>query len=413
MTVSGGKGQNRLLPPKCDPFSRPDTDSFDAWYAGLRAAGPLLRAGTGAWALPRYGEIVRILRDPRVAVFRFAGPSQMADREEAGQAVAEASHAFLDSTIVAASPPSHARLRKLLAPLVVRRLTGALEAMVDEATREILAHRTESRNIEAVSDLAFPLTLKILSHLFALPHDRADAIGRDVLKLSKLFSPYIAAADLASANAAVRTLRVAFAELLDARRRGEARDICSDIRVAIDGGLLSRGEAVDNAVFLMFAGLETSVNMIAAGCAAFAAAPDQFAVLRADPGLAASAVEEFLRYDAPTQITARVVTEPIDIAGRAIGKGRMLLLMLGSANHDPAQFTHPSRLNITRNPNPHLAFGAGGHTCLGAGLARLLGKAVFRRVAQTVAAFEPAGEVLRDSCTTPRIYLRVPLRLTT
>jgi hypothetical protein len=130
--------------------------------------------------------------------------------------------------------------------------------------------------------------------------------------------------------------------------------------------LVSRDEAVDNALFLMFAGLETSVNMIAACGAALAAAPDRFAVLRGDPGLAASAVEEFLRYNAPTQIT---VTEPIDIADRP-------------------------RLPRSR---PHT----------------MLGKAVFRRLAQAFVAFEPAGDVLRDTCTTPRIYLRVPLRVTT
>jgi hypothetical protein len=187
MILSERQAVNRLLPPKCDPFTGPPIGSVEEWYAGLRAAGPLLRGRVGAAA--------------------------------------------------------------------VRRIRP-------DTTRATLC--------------CFSLC-------------RTAAI-----------SPSICPKDLASADAAVRALRAAFAELLDARPREDTRDICWEIGVAINRGLVSRDEAVDNAIFLMFAGLETSVNMIAAGCAALAAAPDQFAVLRGDPGLARSAVEEFLRYDAPT-----------------------------------------------------------------------------------------------------------------
>jgi cytochrome P450 len=108
-----------------------------------------------------------------------------------------------------------------------------------------------------------------------------------------------------------------------------------------------------------------------------------------------------------------MVTDPIEIAGRIIGARRVLVLLLGSANHDPDKFRDPSRLDIGRKPNPHLAFGAGAHACLGAGFARLLGRVVFRQIAKTFSAFEPAGAMRWDPCVTPRIYLSVPLRITT
>ncbi len=393
------------LPPRCDPFAAPPTTSVEEWYAGFRDAGPLLRAGPGVWALPRYREVAAVLRDPRAGGFRFAGTQRIE-----GQAKSEA-HSFLDATIVAASRLEHARLRNLLAQLVLRRLTPGLAVRAEEAARRILACCAQRVAFEAVSDVAFPLTLQILSQMFGFPDERAEQIGRDALKLSKLFTPSIGSADQLAADAAVSGLRREFAVLLDPRQRKKGDDICSDMSTAVESGLLSREEAVDNAIFLLFAGLETSVNMIAAGCAALAARSDQFARLRADPSLAKTAVEEFLRFDSPTQITARIVAEPIEIAGRSIAAGRVLLLLLGSANHDPDKFRDPSRLDIGRRPNPHVAFGAGAHACLGAGLARLLGEQLFRQIVKTFPALELAGAAQRDSCVTPRIYLSVPLRI--
>jgi cytochrome P450 len=412
MTPGERSGTKVLLPPRCDPFTAPPAVPVEEWYAGFRAAGPLLRAGPGVWALPRYGEVAAVLRDPRVAAFRFAGVLRRAGEQASPDPAGGSAHSFLDATIVAAARPDHARLRNLLAQLVVRRLTPALDVQADETARRILDRCAQTVAFDAVPDLAFPLPLQILSHMFGLPDEQAEQIGRNVLKLSKLFSPSIASEDQRSADAAVSGLRRAVATLLDARRRKKGDDICSEMSAAIDSGLLSREEAIDNAVFLLFAGLETSVNMIAAGCAALADHPHQLARLRADPSLAESAVEEVLRYDAPTQMTARMVTGPINIAGRTIGARRVLLLLLGSANHDPDKFRDPSRLDIGRKPNLHLAFGAGAHACLGAGLARLLGCAVFRQIAKTLPAFEPAGPTLRDACVTPRIYLSVPLRIT-
>jgi cytochrome P450 len=149
-------------------------------------------------------------------------------------------------------------------------------------------------------------------------------------------------------------------------------------------------------VFLSFAGFETTVNLIAAGCSLLASHPAELARLRADRSLLPGAVEEMLRYESPIQMTGRLVLEPIEIAGRVIRPGRTLLLLLASANHDERLFADPDRFDVTRSPNPHVAFGGGPHYCLGARLARMEAQTVFDRLLDRSAAIEPLGEIARE-----------------
>jgi cytochrome P450 len=149
--------------------------------------------------------------------------------------------------------------------------------------------------------------------------------------------------------------------------------------------------------------------LIAVGCAALGSHPEQFGLLRRGAVSPDSAVEEFLRYDAPTQITARIVREPLELSGRRLNSGRVLLLLLGCANHDEAQFPEPGRLDLARSPNAHLSFGGGPHYCVGAGLARMEAATLFGRLATHLASLEANGGVEREPTATPRVYTRVPL----
>lgn len=165
-------------------------------------------------------------------------------------------------------------------------------------------------------------------------------------------------------------------------------------------------------VFLLFAGFSTTTDLLGNGCAALAARPEQLAILRADPGLVPRAVEELLRFDAPVQMKSRLVHQPIEIGGRVIRPGRVLILHLGSANHDEDRFVRASELDVTRHPNPHVSFGGGGiHLCLGAALARAEAASVVRFIARRFASMEPAAPAVRRYSPSFRTYASVPIRI--
>lgn len=400
----------RSLPPKFDLFKLAGDSNPYRGYSELRAAGPLLRAGPGLWAVPRYSEVAALLRDPRLGPFRFhetLDPSRfMPDRAVKAESAA---NSFLDGLMVVADGPDHARLRKVVAPALLQRLTPQLKTHVALMTDGLLDGFADARMMEVVSELAYPVPLMVLSHLLGIPGNLQDTIGREVLKLSKLFSSIVSPADRAEADLAVMFLRDCLGPLFDRRFESPADDLISDLTLAMRSGLLSRSEAIDNAIFLTFAGLETSISLISTGCVALANHQEQMARLRINPACVPTAIDEFLRFDAPTQITARTVQTPFELAGRRLSKGRVLLLLLGSANHDERQFSSPEQLDVERHPNPHLSFGAGAHYCLGAALAKLESEVIFARLAQRFSAFELAGEVVREPCATPRIYSKIPI----
>lgn len=394
-----------------DPFEVAADDRPYLGYARFRAAGPILRAGPGVWAVPRHREVAALLRDPRLGPFRFQETYQRYLQGTAAAPDPGPARALLEGILLAAKGADHARIRKVLARALNARLTPALKSRIESYTATLLADARERGDVDIVSALAYPLPVLVMRDLFGIPGDDGDAVAQRVLALSKMFSPIVTSSDGSAADAAVVWLRQFIGTLCDQRTAHASDDLVSDVAAALAAGTLSRAEAVDNTILAIFAGLETSISLIAGGCAALAQFPDQFATLRRNPACVSSAIDEFLRYDAPTQITARIVEEPIDIDGRTLRKGRIVLLLLGSANHDEREFTDPERLDVERTHNPHVSFGGGPHYCLGAGLAQIETAVVFAQIAATCSTFELAGDIVRERCATPRIYTHVPVHV--
>jgi cytochrome P450 len=404
--------EHSKLPPKFDLFELArDGDPYLA-YAKLRDAGALLRAGPGVWVIPRYQEVAALLRDPRLGPFRFQeAPGLFEHAALPSSPETGVANSFLDGIMVVANSPDHARLRQSVGQPFLHRLNRELRGRISVLADNLLERAGERGMMEVISELAYPLPLLVLSDIFGIPQTHRERIGREVLKLSKLFSPVVAVEDKSAADEAIVSLRQLMGLLFEQRLKSPSQDFISDMAAAAQSRRLSREEAIDNTIFLIFAGLETSISLLAAGCAALARYPEQMSKLRENPACVSTAVEEFLRYDAPTQITARTVRAPLEVAGRMLSKGRVLLLLLGSANHDERQFRDPARLDVERTPNPHLAFGAGAHYCLGAGLARLESEVVFNRLARKFSVFESVGDVVREACVTPRVYSSVVVRV--
>ncbi len=401
-----------LLPPRFDAFDLGLlADPYPA-YARLRAAGALCRGGPGQWLVPRYAQVHALLRDQRLGQFQFPDAYRLFPAASLRNTLGDGPASTFTQRIVAGRDrPEHTQLRRLLGQVFSPSLVEGLRGRVGEWTDQLLAPAIDRGHLDGFADLAFPLPLLLLGELLGLPAADRDEVGRRVLRLTKIFAPTVAEDGRAAADDAVHWLRGYVDGLLRARLRAPREDLLSKLAAAARAGQLGREETVDNAIFLVFAGFETSLNLIATGCVLLSRHPGEFDRLRAEPGLAPRAVEEFLRFDAPTQLTGRIVLERLEIADHPVRKGRVVLLLLGSANHDDRQFAEPDRLDVGRDPNPHVSFGGGIHYCLGAALARLEGAVVFERLARRLRTIEPAGEPVREHSATLRAYAQVPLRV--
>ncbi|MYT29256.1 MULTISPECIES: cytochrome P450 [unclassified Streptomyces] len=393
----------RELLPRFDPLAPDVLDDPYPAYARLRATAPLCRMGPGSYGVTRHKDVATLLKDRRLG-------SEFPEAYHRASAGDGAAGAFFRRIVLYRDPPDHTRLRRLLGQAFSPRLVRSLEARIGGLVDRLLEPARDTGRFDAVTDLAFPLPVMVVCELMGLSAADRDLIRPRAVDLGKAFAAVVPEEDRSAADAAVTWLREYLDEVLAERARRPGEDLLSRMLAAEEAGAtLSHAEIVDNAVFSFFAGFETTMNLLATGCAALLEHPGELARLRADRSQLPSAVEEFLRYDAPIQGTARLVREPVTVGDRTLRPGRVLVLLLGSANRDGEVFRDPDRLDIGRDPNPQVSFGGGMHHCLGAVLARLEGRVVFGRLLDTFAALEPDGPALRRTDSSFRAYGTVPV----
>lgn len=355
-------------------------------YQELRAYGPVCRGGPGQWVFPRHAEVSALLRDTRLG-------REYPERYQALSIGEGPANEYLQRIVINRDHTAHARLRRLLIkalnPAMVRSLAEPIGALVDR-TLDRLAERG---TWDLVTDLAVPVPMSVMSELLDIPEADRDMIARWSASLAQAFAVFIPDDKRYEAHEAVALLRDYFADLLRERRRRPGEDLLSRMITAVRDGTepLTDEEIVDNALFVYYAGFETTTNAIATGGHVLLTQPEAQRRLRADPGLVGTALDEFMRYDAPIPTTSRLALEPIEIAGHTVRRGRVVVLLLASANRDASVFEDPDRVDLTRSPNPHVSFGGGVHHCLGAALARVEGGVVFERLMARFSHLEPAG----------------------
>ncbi|MFF6909618.1 cytochrome P450 [Streptomyces sp. NPDC012389] len=399
----------RELPAKFD--SRDPAVVADPYrvYADLRAAGRLARGAAGQWVVSHHHDVSQLLKDRRL------GHEYPPEYHEFSTGAGPAND-FLKRIVLDQDAPEHTFLRGIMqrsfSPRLMRRLEDYVAIQVDRLMAEARERAGPGGALDVVTDLAFPLPVTVVCELIGIPDVDRAAVRPHAVELAKAFALYVPPEERASAHEAVTWLRSYVSALVDERALRPADDLVSNLLAArrTHPGF-DRETLVDNVVFLFFAGFETTTNLISTIWSALLQHPAQLALLRGRPELAPTAVEEFLRYDAPIQATARYVREPVEIDGRTVRPGRILVLLLGSANHDPARFADPGRLDITRDPNPHVSFGGGVHHCLGAALAQVEGRAVLRWLADAPVVPAVAGEIERRPSVTFRAYRSIPVRL--
>ncbi len=382
--------------PVPELFSREfAADPYPA-YAWLREHAPVHRArlpsGVEAWLVTRHADARQALADQRLS--KNPERHSQAAHTKGRVGIPGERSANLMTHLLNIDPPDHTRLRRLVAKAFTPRRVAEFAPRVQSLTDGLIDGFAERGSADLIEEFAFPLPIYVICELLGVPpEDQDDFRGWAGMMLHT-------SGRRGGVGRAVKRMREYLAELIH-RKRGEPGDdlISGLIRASDHGEQLTEEEAAAMAFILLFAGFETTVNLIGNGALSLLRHPAQRAVFQGaaeagDEERLTASVEELLRYDGPVELaTWRFATEPLTLGGRAIGRGEPVLVVLAAADRDPARFAEPDRLDLARTDNQHLGYGHGIHYCLGAPLARLEARTalatLLRRLPDLRAAAEP------------------------
>jgi cytochrome P450 len=368
------------LPPTLNPFDPGFFDDPYSQYRAVREADPVHLSPLGVWAIFRHTDVERVLRDPRLSVEERHARDSLPDPPPEIAALVERRRERADRSMLNLDPPDHHRLRRLVqkvfTPKVVERLRPRISEIVDGLLDTAAAR--ESRTLDVITDLAFPLPFVVISEMLGIPESR----DRNELRewsgaLVRTFDPIITPDEVRAALDAGDNMSAYLAEVIAWKRDHPADDLLSALIAAEDeGDRLDEEELNAQVALLYIAGHETTVNLVGNGTLALLRHRDQLELLRREPELIDNAIEELLRYDSPVQMSRRITLADLEIGGHLIPEGRIVMTCLGSANHDPEVFGDTADdLDLRRdNARNHVSFGGGIHHCLGNALARLEGE---------------------------------------
>ena len=346
---------------KADPFPL---------YAKLRAEMPVCQvpmpAGQTAWLVTRYDDVVAVLKSERFAKNRF---STLSADQLKKQPWAPKIFTPLFSNMLDSDPPQHTRLRALVQKAFTPQRVDQMRARIQSLADELLDSIEGRRRFDLIRDYALPLPATVIAEILGVPiKDRHRFHRWSSAIVSLNWSNWDMLKALPSVWQFLRYVR----RLIRRRRAEPADDLISALIQASEAGdQLNEDELVAMIFLLLIAGHETTVNLIANGLLALLQHPRELARLRESPELITTAIEELLRYAGPVDTaTERYAREDISLADVVIPRGSLVFAGLSSANRDESHFERPEELDITREPNRHLAFGLGIHFCIGASLAR-------------------------------------------
>ncbi|QHT62702.1 cytochrome P450 [Paenibacillus lycopersici] len=335
------------------------------------------------WIVSRFEDVSRVLKDPLfVREYRNAVP----ENQEMPSVSAEWKpvDGMLNNWMLFRDAPAHTRLRGLVSHAFTPRTMERLKPVIQEIADFLADGMAEQSRPDLIASYAFTLPVIVIADLLGVPsEDRA--LFRN---WSHAFAKVLEGVDQ-SPQYVEQTIRATneisayFKDLIAQRRTSPREDMISDLLAAQEeqSDVLTEQEMIATCVLLLVAGHETTVNLIGNAVRLLLSEPGELARLSERPKLAATAVEEALRYESPVQMTGRIASADVEIGGRTIRRGQFVQVMLGAANRDAAQFAEPDRFDIARQPNRHLAFATGAHFCLGAPLARLEGEIALRTLA--------------------------------
>lgn len=382
-------------------------------YRRLHACGQVVQISGGPALVAGYAAAESALRDPRLLVEDAAYLDRIVPswRDHPSRSVLNMSMIFADGS-------DHDRMRRLvgrvftarsvdeLRPSVIRRVSTLLDGLAERGA--------DHSPVDFIAEFAFRVPVSVICDLLGVPESDRAGFRQPVAALSRAVEPGWIYADLAAADEAAAELSAYFSRLLAERRSHPSTDLLSAMIAANDSAEdpLNNDEIVGNAVFLLFAGFETTVGLLGNGLMALLEHRDAFARLRGRPDLGPAYIEEMLRYDAPVQLTARRAGADLQIEGVALPAGGSVIVMMGAANRDPRRFADPDRFDPDRVDNQPLSFGSGIHYCLGARLARLEARLALPMFVERFPAAELAETPARLDRLNLRAFATLPVTLT-
>jgi len=344
-------------------------------YALLRKEAPVHEMQPfGVFALSRYQDVFHVLKHPEI--YSSHGMRAMM-RGETGMmggvgGRGRSSVLFESDNLIASDPPVHDRLRAVVNRGFTPRRVAALEPRVREIADECLSSVVSTGRMDLVADLSIPLPVRVIAELLGVPSERLHDFKRWSDAIITSSTGVAGAADPEKSLSAREEFLDFFAEAIALRRKRPTDDLISTLIRAEQGeGTLSEGEVLAFTVLLLVAGNETTTNLLGNALLALTEHPEELEKVTDTPALIPSLVEEALRYDSPVQGIFRQTLSDTELSGVPIPKGKMVMVLLGSANRDEEWLPDASCFDVTRNPKGHLGFGFGLHFCLGASLARL------------------------------------------
>jgi cytochrome P450 len=364
-------------------------------YARMHEEGPLHYVDVGSkwavWSLFSHAECSSIAKDPRLSAKRAQQmllPLPFSRQSEFSELAR-----MLGLWLIFMDPPEHTRLRKLLnkgfSPAAIESLRPQVEAIVDRMLKPL----QRDSEVELMRQFANPMPVSIILEMLGIPQEQQDTFVEWSRAIAVFRgNPNRTVEQARAAQDALIALTDFFRKTVAERRRNKGNDLISLlIDIEEEGEVLTEEELYAQCIALLFAGHETTRNLIGNGMYTLLRHPRETAELREKPEMIRTAVEEILRYESPVQFTARVLKEEIEVCGQRIPKGWSILCMLGAANRDPKQFKEPNQLNLKRLNNQHLAFSAGPHFCIGSQLARLEGQIAILNLVRRFPEMKLAG----------------------
>ena len=383
-------------------------DPYPAYHA-LRRFAPVHRMPSGGVLLSRWADLDAVYRDP--VTFCSDKSIEFAPKFGAESPL----FAHHTSSLVFNDGAPHTRVRRMLSGALTPRAISELEAPVTALVDRLLAAIEAKGSADLIEDFAAAIPVEVIGNLLAVPRAERGPLRAWSLAILSALEPAPTAEQLARGNAAVHDF-TEYLERLVAARRAQPGDPARDVLTRLitgeaDGERLSEHELLQNCVFILNAGHETTTNLIGNALVLLCEWPDQRARLLAEPALIASAVEEFLRFESSNQLGNRRTTRTTEIAGVALAAGTSITLAIGAANRDPERFAEPDRLDLSRAPNRHLAFATGPHQCVGMNVARLEGRIAIGRFLARFPKFALAAPPARAGRARFRGFAAIPARL--
>jgi len=381
-------------------------------YRAMREHEPVHESPFGIWLLFRYDDVLRFLRDPSLSVEDANAKPTVFDQMLDEVLGADRDKEVGTKAMLNRDPPDHTRLRKLVSKAFTPRRIEGLRPRVQELVDESLDRAAESGAMELMSDYAFALPFAVISEMLGMPPTDSEQLREWSGILVRSLEPVADPALMLAIRDTGEKMRALITDVIQWKRNNMSDDMLSGLVAAEENGdMLSDEELLEQVMLLYIAGHETTVNLIGNGTLALLRNRDQLAKLGADRSLDANAIEEFLRFDAPVQMSRRVTLTEVDVGGKRIPDGVFVVCGLASSNRDEAHWGPTAdRLDVTRpNAKEHLSFGGGAHYCLGAALARLEAQVAIGSLVRRFATIEPTADPEWNGRLNLRGLERLPL----